>query len=48
MPGKVFRVRKRQRYPEMLRRRLRRFLPGCADRGDVEVGERTQRRDMRD
>src|SRR5215468_10957175 len=48
MAGKVFRVRKRQRYPEMPRRRVGRFLTGRADGGDFEVGKRMQRRDMRD
>ena len=48
MPGKVFRVRKRQRYPEMPRRRVGRFLAGRGNGGDFEVGKRMQRWDMRD
>jgi hypothetical protein len=48
MPGKVFCVRKRQRYPEMPRRRVGRFLAGRADGGDFEVGKRMQCRDIRD
>jgi len=42
------RVGKRQRYLEMPGRRLGRFLPGRAHRGDLEVRQRPQRRDMGD
>ena len=48
MLSQLFGVAKRQRHPVMLRRRLSRILPGCADSADLEVWKRLQGRDMGD
>jgi len=48
MVSELLGIGKRQWDPEMLRRRLSRILPGCADGADLELWKRLQGRDMGD
>ena len=48
MLSQLGRVTKRQRYPVMPRRCLRRILPRCANSADLEIRKRVQGRNMGD